>query len=101
MQRYVTPGQRRALNLRDIRGAVPACRSTPSHCDTHDVVHWADGGDTSLANMTLLCGRHHRLIHNSAWEIRMAPDGRPDFIPPDYLDPLRRPRHNTPIPAMN
>jgi hypothetical protein len=25
----------------------------------------------------------------------MGVDGRPDFIPPQYLDPLQRPRRNT------
>ncbi|WP_297536640.1 HNH endonuclease signature motif containing protein, partial [Amycolatopsis sp.] len=53
------------------------------------------GGPTDLNNLTLLCERHHRLIHCGGWEVRMGGDGRPDFIPPDYLDPLRRPRRNT------
>jgi hypothetical protein len=26
-------------------------------------VHWADGGVTSLDNLVLLCGEHHRVIH--------------------------------------
>jgi hypothetical protein len=46
---------------------------------------------TDLPNLTLLCGRHHRLIHHSTWKIHMPPNGKPHFIPPDYLDPHRNP----------
>jgi hypothetical protein len=38
----------------------------------HHVEHWADGGATSLDNLVLLCGHHHRLIHQGPWEIRRA-----------------------------
>jgi hypothetical protein len=58
-------------------------------------MEWIDGGPTDFLNLTFLCGRHHRLIRFSAWEVRMATDGKPEYIPPDYLDPLRRPRRNT------
>ena len=33
----------------------------------HHVVHWADGGGTNLDNLVLLCGGHHRLIHEGGW----------------------------------
>jgi hypothetical protein len=95
LQRFVTSGQRRALHVRDRGCTFPGCRRKPRHCDAHHIVHWTDGGLTDLGNVTLLCGRHHRLIHLSDWEVHMAADGRPEFIPPDYLDPLRRPRRNT------
>jgi hypothetical protein len=26
-------------------------------------------------------------VHCGGWEVRMGGDGRPDFIPPAYLDP--------------
>ncbi|MQA12553.1 MAG: hypothetical protein GEU98_29335, partial [Pseudonocardiaceae bacterium] len=49
----------------------------------------------TLRNMCLLCRAHHALIHNSHWHIRMAPDGHPEFLPPEILDPKRQPRRNT------
>ncbi|MFD6071810.1 HNH endonuclease, partial [Amycolatopsis lurida] len=52
-------------------------------------------GPTDLRNLVLLCGFHHRLIHHGDWEVRMAADGLPEFIPPQYRDPLRHPRRNT------
>ncbi|WP_037304921.1 HNH endonuclease signature motif containing protein [Amycolatopsis orientalis] len=95
MRRFVTPGQRRALNIRDRGCAFPGCHRRPKNCHAHHLHHWADGGPTDLRNLTLLCGFHHRLIHHGDWEVRMAADGLPEFIPPQYLDPLRRTRRNT------
>jgi hypothetical protein len=45
-------------------------------------------------NGVLLCGFHHRVIHHSEWTVRMGPDHRPEFIPPAFIDPARRPRRN-------
>jgi hypothetical protein len=53
---------------------------------------------TDLHNPTLLCGRHHRLIHYSAREIRIARRQarlHPTRLLRSDLDPLRRPRRNT------
>ena len=33
-------------------------------CDAHHILHWADGGKTTLPNLRLLCRRHHRHAHN-------------------------------------
>ncbi|WP_410652847.1 DUF222 domain-containing protein [Amycolatopsis sp. cmx-4-54] len=95
LRRFVTPGQRRALNIRDGGCAFPGCHRKPKNCHAHHIHHWADGGPTDLRNLVLLCGFHHRLIHHGDWEVRMAADGLPEFIPPQYRDPLRHPRRNT------
>ncbi|MFI7119687.1 DUF222 domain-containing protein [Amycolatopsis sp. NPDC049868] len=95
LRRFVTPGQRRALNIRDGGCAFPGCHRKPKNCHAHHIHHWADGGPTDLRNLVLLCGFHHRLIHHGDWEVRMAADGLPEFIPPQYRDPLRQPRRNT------
>ncbi|MFC3489599.1 HNH endonuclease signature motif containing protein, partial [Amycolatopsis roodepoortensis] len=95
LRRFVTPGQRRALNIRDGGCAFPGCHRKPKNCHAHHIHHWADGGLTDLRNLVLLCGFHHRLIHHGDWEVRMAADGLPEFIPPQYRDPLRQPRRNT------
>ncbi|WP_410654990.1 DUF222 domain-containing protein [Amycolatopsis sp. lyj-112] len=95
IKRFVTPGQRRALNARDRGCSFPGCQRRPKRCHAHHIHHWADGGMTDLRNLCLLCSFHHRLIHHGDWEVRMAQDGLPEFIPPQYLDPLQRPSRNT------
>ncbi|MFD9959188.1 DUF222 domain-containing protein [Amycolatopsis sp. NPDC058986] len=93
-KRLVTPALRKALVIRDGGCAFPGCRRKPRHCDAHHVLEWVNGGLTVLRNFVLLCGAHHRLLHHAGWSVRVAEDGLPEFIPPDYLDPLRRPRRN-------
>ncbi len=95
-RRLFTGSLRRAVVLRDRGCAFPGCDRKPRWCEVHHIISWADGGLTCLANAVLLCRFHHHVIHEpGGWEIRMGVDGRPDFIPPQYLDPLRDPRRNT------
>ena len=54
---------RRALVLRDGGCAFPACGRPQAWCDAHHIVHWADGGETALGNLVLLCRPHHRAVH--------------------------------------
>jgi hypothetical protein len=61
--KVVPPALRRALTVRDRGCRFPGCGRPPSWCDAHHVVHWADGGDTALDNLVLLCRPHHRAIH--------------------------------------
>lgn len=83
-QRLVTAAIWVALVLRDQHCAFPGCRRPPVMCHAHHIVHWIDGGATSLDNMVLLCGTHHRIIHGTPWQVRLdATDRRPEFRPPD------------------
>lgn len=93
-QRLVTGPLRRALIARDRGCAAPGCDRPPEWCDAHHLVHWSDGGATSIDNTALLCGYHHTLIHEGEWTARMI-DGIPHFIPPPWIDPARTPRRNT------
>jgi hypothetical protein len=51
-------------------------------CHAHHVEHWIDGGPTSLDNLLLLCGHHHRLVHAGPWRVELEPGGDVDFLPP-------------------
>ena len=93
-KRLITPGQRRALYLRDRGCAFPGCTRPPRNCQGHHIIHWDDGGPTDLANLVLLCEHHHRVVHRAGWDIKLAPDGVPEFFPPTFIDPRRKPRRN-------
>ncbi len=93
-RRLISPGLRRALYLRDRGCAFPGCHRPPRHCQGHHIRHWADGGPTNLANLVLMCAHHHRLLHRSGWQVRIAADGLPEFLPPVFLDKRRKPRRN-------
>src|SRR5262249_16412978 len=66
---------RGALIIRDRGCAFPGCHRRPRQCHAHHVIHWANGGPTSLDNLVLVCSHHHRLIHHSTWTVRIV-DGR-------------------------
>lgn len=78
--RTIAPALRRALELRDGGCRFPGCNGR--FTDVHHVVHWARGGETSLANCLLLCHFHHRLMHEGGWTIRWWGKGRPVFMDP-------------------
>ena len=73
----VPPAIRRAIVARDRHCRFPGCDRPQAWCDAHHVVHWGDGGPTSVANLLLLCRRHHRLVHER-FSLEMT-DGRPMF----------------------
>ena len=83
---YTAPrALRRAVTLRDKHCRFPGCRRRPRRCHTHHIHHWADGGETTLDNLCLLCDYHHHVIHQpNSWQIRATPTG-PQFIPPQWI----------------
>ncbi|MGY1915306.1 DUF222 domain-containing protein [Blastococcus sp. SYSU DS0973] len=89
--RVVPPHLRRAVEARD-GGCVFAGCDAPSHwCDVHHLIHWAEGGDTSLDNSGLLCERHHTKVHHG-YRIERQPDGRWRTWRPDRTEILLLPR---------
>ncbi len=51
--------------------------------DAHHIVHWARGGETELENLMLLCGHHHRLVHEGGFGVGVQADGSMSFRRPD------------------
>ena len=66
--RVVSPQLKRALLARDKCCTYPSC-SHEQFLEAHHVMHWADGGETSLDNAILICNRHHRLLHEGGFTI--------------------------------
>jgi hypothetical protein len=80
LRRPVSQPLRRALEARDRGCRFPGCGCR--YTEAHHVVHWADGGETSLANCVLLCRHHHRLLHEGGWSMTLRDEGRPVFFDP-------------------
>jgi hypothetical protein len=80
--RTVPPSIRRALVVRDRGCRFPGCDRPPAWTDGHHLVHWADGGETALENLVLLCRPHHRLVHEQGWTLRRNGDGELVAAPP-------------------
>ena len=81
-QRTVPAALKRALWARDAGCSFPGCTHT-RFVDAHHIRHWADGGETSLENTMLLCGGHHRLVHEGGYDIRKDYRGHWYFLRPD------------------
>lgn len=93
-KRLFTGRARRLLELRDGGCAFPGCDRPPGWTHAHHIVPWSKGGTTTPSNGVLLCSHHHRVVHRGDWAIRMALDGKPEFIPPPWVDPHQSPIRN-------
>jgi hypothetical protein len=81
-QRTVSTALKRALWSRDRGCTFPGC-GRAHYVDAHHIRHWAEGGDTSLENTTLLCTHHHRLLHEGGFTIHRDESGGIFFRRPD------------------
>jgi hypothetical protein len=79
--RTIPPALRRALLHRDRSCRFPGCHARIGQ--GHHVRHWAQGGPTSLANLVLLCRRHHRAVHEEGYEVARGLDGGLQFRRPN------------------
>ena len=77
-ERIVPPGLRRVLARRDGGCIYPSCTRPPQHTHAHHVTHWADGGETNLANLASLCHTHHHAIHEHNIQITPTPGKQPN-----------------------
>jgi 5-methylcytosine-specific restriction protein A len=98
LTRTIPDGLRRAVVARGGGCEFPGCGRPPSWCEVHHIVPWQEGGVTALHNSVMACRVHHRLLHHSEWIVRIR-DGLPEFIPPGWIDPERRPRRK-PLPHL-
>jgi len=94
--RLVTAAIWTALVARDRHCRFPGCTRPPIMCHAHHVTHWVDGGATSLDNLVLLCGHHHRLVHAGPWTISRSGSGAFSFHPPDAVRRAAGPRPGRP-----
>lgn len=100
-RRLASRAQLRALWDRDHGCRFPGCERR-RYLHAHHIRHWADGGRTDLDNLVLLCGQHHRLLHEGEYTLTLHGDvvtihddaGRalPTVPAPEATDQVQRPR---------
>lgn len=61
----------------------PGCDRLAEWCGGHHIVHWEDGGPTGLPNLVLLCSKHHHVIHQKGWHLRLDPTGTVEVADPN------------------
>jgi hypothetical protein len=89
--RLIPAWLRRQLWFRDGGCRFPGCPER-HFIHGHHRRHWADLGPTDLENLILLCGFHHRFVHEHGWRVETDPEGRPIFIRPNgRVYPSQRP----------
>ena len=74
--RRIPAATRRALVARDHDCVFNGCHRPAIWCDGHHLTWWTRGGKTELPNLALVCGRHHRMLHEDGWTLGRAKDGR-------------------------
>src|SRR5436190_7376652 len=79
--RTIPPALRRALHHRHPRSRFPGCGVRFGQ--GHHIRHWAHGGPTTLSNLTMLCRRHHRAIHEEGYQVERQADGELQFRRPN------------------
>jgi len=79
--RAIPPAIMRALRVRDGGCRFPGCTNS-RFADGHHIRHWADGGETRLDNLVLLCRRHHGLVHEGGFGCEVNRHGHVVFKSP-------------------
>jgi len=79
--RSIPPAIRRALHIRDKGCRFPGCTNT-RNLHGHHIKHWADGGETNLDELVLLCPHHHHLVHEGGFTCEKDENGMVVFRNP-------------------
>ena len=74
-RRLFSPGQRKALLIRDQTCRADGCEIPGTWCDAHHLAPWSTGGRTDLDNGMLLCNHHHHRAHDAGYRTDRLPNG--------------------------
>src|SRR4051812_5607018 len=85
--RLVTPALRTAVIARDKTCVFAGCDAPHWWAEVHHLIHWTQGGETSLANSGLLCERHHTQAHHG-FRVERDPAGQWHTYRPDGTEIL-------------
>jgi Domain of unknown function (DUF222) len=83
--RVIPKGIDRAVRARDRHTCrFPGCRNR-RFVDIHHIEHWANGGETAVETLMLLCSKHHALLHEGGFRIAKDFRDRWTFYRPDGI----------------
>jgi hypothetical protein len=74
-RRRPTASQRRAVAALNPTCVFPGCRMPAANTDLDHRRDWAQGGPTTLENLSPLCRHDHRIKHEGGWTYRMSDNG--------------------------
>ncbi|WP_243696500.1 HNH endonuclease signature motif containing protein [Labedella gwakjiensis] len=95
---YAVPADlRRLVQLRDVRCRFPGCERGADRCDIDHTRSWEHGGQTSLDNLACLCRGHHRLKHQTSWQVSRPPGTGAALV---WTSPLGRTVRDSPDPPF-
>lgn len=80
--RAIPPSIRRALQIRDGHCVFPGCDCN-KHLDAHHIVHWSNGGETSMDNLIEVCHYHHVQLHEGGYTVHRSKTGELQFYKPN------------------
>jgi hypothetical protein len=86
-----------SAGLRELLGGLDGERCRFPGCTRHRKLHahhvrfWSDGGPTDLANLVLVCARHHTLVHSQGFQLVLHPDRRLEVHTADGVPVLHHP----------
>lgn len=92
-QRLATEAQRRTLMVTDIGCTWPGCSVPGVWCECAHCEPFRTSGRTSIDDLALLCGYHHRYADTHDWTMKRT-GGRVWFTPPAWIDSDQVPRTN-------
>jgi Domain of unknown function (DUF222) len=92
--RHANRHQRRALRAMYRTCAIAGCEAPFDRCEIHHIDWYEHGGPTDIANLLPVCSRHHHLVHEGCFSLRLAPDRTLTVTQPDgTVYSTSRPEH--------
>ena len=72
-QYRVPAALKRWLAIQQVTCDFPGCGRRAAHCDLDHTRAWADGGTTTVDNLSHRCRRHHTMKHQTKWRVEKPP----------------------------